>query len=599
MKLRTSFFNRTAFRKDIVRFSPIWAVYTIFLLLGLFGGMVDSDPHYMARDILYSLEGMGIVNLLYAGVCAAFLFMDLFNGRLCNALHAFPYRRESWLVTHVVSGLLFSLLPNLLVSIFATFMLGEYLYIALIWLGVSTLQYLFFFGTAVLCVMCAGNLIGAVAIYGIFHFITVLVYAVAELLYQPLLHGVKLNNTAFYHFFPLSKLSGFEYAHVKFHYTENSGYCIFQGLEGEAWLYVGLCAVAGLVSLALAWLVYRKRHLESAGDLISLKKLSPLFILICTIGAGAFLYLFSEVFGNEKSYIFLILGMILGYFAGQMLLNRTVKVFGKKTFLQLGIIVAVLAGSLWVTWLDPMGITRYVPKLENIQSAAVIGADKGRYYTESYHFFYLNDGESTSGFAITEPQELAQLQDFHQQMIRYRPVEDDGTQCDVTIVYTLKDGRTVNRYYEVGRDSTLGQRAGKYFSDMRYIFEVQDVNVLYDAFESATFNVYTETEVIDLKLTKKEEISRLLDAIKADCDAGVMAQNWAYHEDLTEKYDSVKFQADYHLEFSVKDDFMEYLGWDRNRFHLTIYPDCENTLTYLAMLEKHPQDNGNAVIQTP
>ena len=342
MKLRTSFFNRTAFRKDIVRFSPIWAVYTIFLLLGLFGGMVDSDPHYMARDILYSLEGMGVVNLLYAGVCAAFLFMDLYNGRLCNALHAFPYRRESWLVTHIVSGLLFSLLPNLLVSIFATFMLGEYLYIALIWLGVSTLQYLFFFGTAVLCVMCAGNLIGAVAIYGIFHFITVLVYAVAELLYQPLLHGVKLNNTAFYHFFPLSKLSGFEYAHVKFHYTENGGYCIFQGLEGEAWLYVGLCAVAGLVSLALAWLVYRKRHLESAGDLISLKKLSPLFILICTIGAGAFLYLFSEVFGNEKSYIFLILGMILGYFAGQMLLNRTVKVFGKKTFLRLGIIVAVL-----------------------------------------------------------------------------------------------------------------------------------------------------------------------------------------------------------------------------------------------------------------
>ncbi len=599
MKLRTSFFNKTALRKDILRYSPIWALYTIFLLLVLFGSTDTGESYYFARDVLYSLEAMAVLNLLYAGICAAFLFMDLFNGRLCNALHAFPYRRESWLMTHVVSGLLFSIIPNLLVSVFATFMLGEYLYLALFWLAISTLQYVFFFGTAVLCAVCAGNLIGMAANYGIFHFITVLVYAVAELLYQPLLHGVQFYNKDFYHFFPLSALSGFDYVIVESQHTDAGSYMLFQGLEGQAWLYLGLCAGAGIISLVLAWLVYRKRQLETAGDLISLKRLSPLFILICTIGAGAFLYLFSEVFGNEKSYVFLILGMVIGYFAGQMLLNRTLKVFDKRAFLRLAIIVAVLAGSLWVTWLDPLGVTRYVPKLENIQSAAVIGADKNRFYAESFTVFYLEDGGAAAGYAITDPQELAELQDFHSRIIQYRPVQDDGTQCDVAIHYTLKDGRTVSRYYEVGRDSTLGQRAGKYFSDMRYIFEVQDVNVLYNAFESATFNVYTETEVIDLKLTKKEEIDRLLDAIKADCDAGVMAQNWAYHEDLTEKYDSIKFQADYHLEFSVKDDFMEYLGWDRNRFHLTIYPDCENTLTYLAMLEKHPQDNGNVAIKTP
>lgn len=530
--------------------------------------------------------------------------MDLFNGRLCNALHAFPYRRESWLVTHIVSGLLFSLIPNLLVSIFATFMLGEYLYIALIWLGVCTLQYLFFFSTAVLCVMCAGNLIGSIAIYGIFHFITVLVYAVAELLYQPLLHGIKLNNQAFYRFFPLSKLSSFEYANTKVQHATDGGYIVFNGLEGEAWLYVGLCAVVGLISLTLAWLVYRKRHLESAGDLISLKNLSPLFIFICTIGAGAFLYLFSDLLTDEKNYIFLILGMVLGYFAGQMLLKRTVKVFSKKTFLQLGILVAVLAGSLWITWLDPMGITRYVPKLENIQSAEVIGADKARYYPESYDIFYLDysmEGmHPTAGFAMTEPKDLTEVQDFHQQMIRYRPVQDDGTQCAVTIRYTLKDGRRITRYYEVGRNSPLGQRAGKYFSDMRYIFEVQDTTLLYGAFESATFDIYAGENNINLKLTTKEDIVGLLDAIKADCEAGTMAQNWAYHEVDPEKYDAdIKYQNSYHIAFSAKDYVMDDWGWNTDRFHLQIWPDCTNTMAYMeAMLERYPQDNDNVAIKT-
>lgn len=601
MKLRTSFFNKTALRKDILRYSPIWALYTIFLLLVLFGSTDTGESYYFARDIWYSLEGMAVVNLLYAGICAAFLFMDLFNGRLCNALHAFPYRRESWLVTHVVSGLLFSIVPNLLVSVFATFMLGEYLYLALFWLAISTLQYVFFFGTAVLCGMCAGNLIGMAANYGIFHFITLLIYAVAELMYQPLLHGVQFYNKDFYHFFPLSELSNFEYIIVKTQHTDAGSYMLFQGLEGQAWLYLGLCAGAGIISLVLAGLVYRKRQLETAGDLISLKRLSPLFILICTIGAGAFLYLFSEVFGNEKSYVFLLLGMVIGYFAGQMLLNRTLKVFTKKAFLRLGIIVAVLAGSLWVTWLDPLGVTRYVPKVENIQYAAVIGADKNRFYAESYTFFYLEDGGiNSTGYAITDPQELAELQEFHKQVIQYRPVQDDGTQCDVAIHYTLKDGRTVKRYYEVGRNSPLGERAGKYFSDMRYLFEVQNTDILYGAFESVTLNLYTDISSVDLKLTTKEEIGGLLDAIKADCQAGTMAQNWAYHEDDSEKFDTdIKYQNSYHVEFSAKDDFQDYFGWNTSFRHLQIYPDCENTLAYIeAMLEKYPQDSGDAVIKT-
>ena len=105
MKLKTSFFNLTAFKKNLLRFSPIWALYTVFLLV-VFFGTTGQDAVYVARDVVYMIRGMAPVNLLYGGICAMFLFGDLYNSRLCNALHAFPVRREGWLLTGIAAGIL-------------------------------------------------------------------------------------------------------------------------------------------------------------------------------------------------------------------------------------------------------------------------------------------------------------------------------------------------------------------------------------------------------------------------------------------------------------------------------------------------------------
>ena len=397
MKSRTSFFNKTALRKDILRYSPIWAFYTIFLLLVLF---VESElsREFIARDVVDSLKAMAWINLFYGGICGVFLFMDLYKNRLCNALHAFPMRREGWLITHIVSGFLFSFVPNLLVTGIGALMLWEYAYIVLIWLAISTMQFLFFFGTAVLAATCAGNLLGTIAIYGITHFVTLLIYAVVQLLYQPLLFGVRLNTNAFYRFFPLYQMDGFDYADLEVYRQTETRRLIFNGLEGEAWLYVGLCTVVGIGALFLACLVYRRRNLENAGDFISLKPLAPLFLLVCTVGAGAFLYAFSGLVGN-KTYLFLALGMIIGYFVGKMLLERTLKVFGKKSLMALGVVLLVIGSSLGLTWLDPLGIVTNVPKADNIEAAYLYGADKNYLYLEESSFSGYIGNEAVGGYA--------------------------------------------------------------------------------------------------------------------------------------------------------------------------------------------------------
>ena len=35
MKSKISFFNKTAFKKDVTRFAPIWILYTVCMILGV------------------------------------------------------------------------------------------------------------------------------------------------------------------------------------------------------------------------------------------------------------------------------------------------------------------------------------------------------------------------------------------------------------------------------------------------------------------------------------------------------------------------------------------------------------------------------------
>ena len=163
MKLKTSFFDQTVFRKDLLRFAPLWGIYFIGGMMVMLTISDSHSPQYAANYVGQTLGLLSIVNLIYAGLAAQLLFGDLFNSRLCNALHAMPLRREGWFFTHVAAGLCFSLIPNALGIFFVMFRLGAYWYVALYWLLAMTMQYLFFFGLAVFSVFCVGSveIIGA------------------------------------------------------------------------------------------------------------------------------------------------------------------------------------------------------------------------------------------------------------------------------------------------------------------------------------------------------------------------------------------------------------------------------------------------------
>ena len=208
MKSRTSSFNTTVFKKNITRFAPLWGAYLIFMLLVMIGISGERFAYYRLQNVRECVTAFAWINLFYGAAVAQMLFGDLYNSRMCNALHALPLKRECWFGTHVVSSIAFSLLPNLLIALIALpVMRLEAGWTAVFWwLLASELQFLFFFGIAVLCIMLSGNRLGQIAYYGMINFAGLLTYWMVSAVYQPFLHGVQFPEEPFIQLCPLAQL---------------------------------------------------------------------------------------------------------------------------------------------------------------------------------------------------------------------------------------------------------------------------------------------------------------------------------------------------------------------------------------------------------
>lgn len=567
MKLRTSFFNGTVLKKDLTRFAPVWGLYTIFLLV-LFTLNQLPDPALAAENISESAEGIAIVSFLYAGICANVLFGDLFHPRMCNALHAMPLRREGWFLTHTVAGLLFCLIPTVIVTVFLMVMLQEFFYIALLWLAVMVLEFLFFFGVGTISVMCAGNRLGMIAVYFIINLFAGLVYVVADQIYEPLLYGIDFESQIYKFLCPVIWLSDCDLINFNYSYRDEVG--TFKGLYPEGWLYLGAVAVVGLVLLVLSTVLYRKRKLERAGDFIAWKPLNPVFLVIFTLACGILMYLLEELFGLDTSMVLIAVGMTVGFFAGRMLLERTVRVFRWKNLLGFAVFAVIFAGSLVITWLDPLGITWYVPETEEVEFV--------RIYRDVDSYVY--DNPDIPCLQAQTPAEIDKFREVHSYLITEDGDKSDGV-SQVEVLYQLKDGKTVYRYYSIDENTQAYDILQEHFSQPEYIFCAQDWDGFVKNVESIDISLggnmgydYGTATIYDL-----QQIEGLLAAIKADCQENTMAQPSTFH--VGEQYLGWIF-VNYDVIPSYNGEYaLETAGSFQD---VSVYPCNTHTIAYLEKL---------------
>ena len=613
MQSKKSCFNRAAFTKNLTRFAPVLAVYTLLLLLFLLMMWKQAGDIFPEYYFLYQISDFvkwtAVINLGYACLMAQLLFGDLYNTRMCNALHALPLRRETWFLTNVASGLLYSLIPTaiaalvLIPMLMGTIFVGAWK-IALWYFLITNVEFICLFGIAVFCAMVVGSRFTMVAGYGLINFGSGILYWLVNTVYTPMLYGMVTPSALAGKLMPMQYMLSInlevEEAARRALFDEvgrlipgaNSPYMI-TGLD-----CLGMLALVGVVFAVLGLILYHFRNLECAGDAVCSRKLVPVFQVLCAMFvAVAAEFAASEFMGYGNSleglkFLFLFSGLIVGWFAGKMLVERSARVFRPQNWVGLGILAAVLAVSMGLTKLDVLGLEERMPDIGDIASVQLNFYkmdDRADIETVlRLHNLALNDRVKEDGaYALVEDNgEYVRMEDSS---YRYwqegdpLPQQRIATSCYLT--YTLKNGKTVQRSYNVWVDSAAGEIPRKLLSRWDAVnsdtveINGKDVEVLplvLDSMERMYCSMSNGKLPEELKTRAAAE--SLIRAIKADCAAGTMAQSDAYHDGVfvIPRTDDDPYETrDIYITLSSKN-----YSWSVN-----VFADCENTIRWM-------RDNG-------
>ena len=541
MKSRTSCF-KTAVKKNLTRFAPAWGGYTLCLLMGLL--MIwdlrsDLGP---ARAFPELIQLMSVINLGYGLLTSQLLFGDLHNSRMCYGLHTLPLRREGWFAANALSGALFSLIPTAIMTAIAVPMclsstLEKAWQLPLWFLLGTNLEYLFFFGVGALSMLLAANRFGGALIYGIVNFAAILLYYVVDTVYVPLLYGVVNTEDPYVLFSPVVQM-------VELPYIQLDTYNVFQRYEltGEPiyarygtfsltgnWWYLWTCAGLGLAFMGAALLLYRKRDLERAGDLLAVKAMEPVFqVIFSIVCATVFHYVAQGMFGYGENHVLMFVGLAAGWFFGRMLLKRTAKVFGLKSWLGLGTVIALVVLTILGTRFDILGIETKVPGFKDVESVTV----SRHRYTDPEKEVVLTDEKDIANIIFIHEAALESRLDserlwYNGAEAKTVPEDVDWNEVQratpVLLKYTLKNGTTLTRYYYIWGHAPEGQLLKGYLSSLRAIAGVD--KLYYSPVQFFSIGGWE----IPAEHSSREDIEELLIALELDSQAGNLAQSEGFH----------------------------------------------------------------------
>jgi len=597
MKSRTSCFNGPVFRKNLTRFAPLWGGYTICLLLGTVLLVANDLDFWFAANLGSMCSGMGVINLGYALLTAQILFGDLYNTRMCYALHAMPLRRECWFTTHVVSGLVFSLVPTAVMSgvcmvllvLFSSMVNGWQ--IPLYFLLAANLEYLFFFGLAVLCAVCAGNRVGMAVLYAIVNFFSYLVYFLMDTLVRPMYYGAVTQPEPYQSLCPVANLMETPLMQCFRNKTEipEETYSTFTLTDG--WGYVAIVAAVGVVFLLIARAVYRRRQLEVAGDLLAVKKLNPVFMVVFSVTMGTVFHFVRYIFLGTYNGLSILLpaGVAVGWFAGRMLLERQTRVFRSlKNWLGLIVLMAVLGGCLFGLSLDPFGVEDWVPEAGDVRSATIINGYRGVVETEdpdeiadiiAIHEFILEEkltGAEAEAFYVEARQKAVETPEVQSKTISTSDMTEKigyPKYVEIQIRYTLRSGRVVDRDYTMWVENDMGELAKGYFSRVDAVFYHNNkIKTAQDllALAGAPNYFYIDNVKVPEEFMTEEVLEGLFQAVIADCEAGNMTQHRAYHQGF------VVDREDWLVQYFRVDIEVAHQG-----LYFDLYADSEHCMQWL------------------
>ena len=480
MRFGTSYFNKTLFAKHFARFWPIWGLYgliwTVCLPLGILAG---SRSGWMAADArvlpLNYLDTTGwfsaatFLAVVFGLLAAMAVFSYLYSARSVSLFHALPLRREGLFLTSYLAGLGFLILPNLavfLLALAAEAACGAVVFSSLFtWLVVSSLLGLFFYSFAVFCAMFTGHILALPAFYVVLNGLAAGLAVLFGQMAHEFLFGFDgaawLSGIATW-LSPILRLSACHVVIPTVMDAAGTGRADYASAYFTGLGYVALYALVGVALAAAALAVYRRRQLETAGDVVSVSWVRPVFkygVAFCAaVALGETLYsLFSALLprGAWGLLLMLLLWGAAGYFVAEMLLRKKFWVF-RGSWKGCVVLLCCLTAAMCLMEFDVTGFERRVPDPARVQSVSLDAGSTAPY-----------DDANGQGLLLDGPEDIAAVTELHRAIVA-RKAAIEGAEADYTyeqldsglevetsgqawvqLRYTLTDGSVVTRSYRI------------------------------------------------------------------------------------------------------------------------------------------------------
>ena len=570
MTSKTSCFNSGLMRRSLLKGAPLWGLWLLFWLLLLPVHLLtrqDLVPFELTRYLFDCLVVAGTFGVFFYGLAVAWLqFAWLYRTRSAYHYASLPIRRETQFVSRYLSGLLFHLVPALAVTLLtmaAGAAKGENVVVpALIFLACSTLMFLFYYSLAVFCAHLTGHVAAMPVLYLIANFLAPVLEYVLLLVADALIFGLSANQ----HLWPLW-LSPLYYCLNRnvfsMEWLNRGGVTI--GYVFTGWKPVLLFGAAGLVLAILAFLLFRRRRMESAGDVIAVSWLKPVFrygvTLCCGLTLGmiiATLILNSSQIHFGTLLVCILFASVVGFLAAEMLLEKTIRVFQKKNFLRLGGALVAMTLVLLACRYDVFGFTRYVPQADGVVSVSL-------------------DGRQPVANSTVIEKTIA----LHQEIVNHRHELENASDSGLhyRITYYLRDGGRVERYYRL----PVGDHSDPDPSSLGYRMEVlkNDPTVLLENYFFTSDQIRLDSisvEYVSGEFGTYDQINmtpaqgeNLLGAMRKDVSLGTLGKTGLLAED------GVAGNVSVYLQYTYQDG-----TWDRGE---TLYVTPEATHTLEALRE--------------
>ncbi len=452
MTSRTSLFNRGIYKATVRRYiwGAVFYAIVLFMICAipiLFSINPDTYRHTMAENGAFILDdiylfGPLVISFVVPTVVALLVYRFVHSKKNSIFVHSLPVSRRANYISTVLGGLTLMIAPIVLNGAVLTIMslsaYGEFFDVTscLIWTGLNVLSIVLMFSTASLAAFLTGNSFAMIGINALMHSIALIFMGSISSIASVFLYGYYETNAL------ITKATEWNFiAYVsglanRIAYTSDMEFAF-------DWVKFIIMLFAAGASYFAAYLLYKKRRLETAEDVAAYKCLNPIYkYLLTAIGSlGAFaLYGYTL---EDNSYLAVIITLVVSavlYFASEMLLKKSLRIW--KAYK--GYLVFLVAFTAFISvfaFTGFFGFETRVPDPDKVESVFV--CDSRALLNDNTYV----ENREIINYALSVHQELVQ-----DEYIYTIGTYDENRRENLYLSYKLSNGSTVWRRYSVSEE---------------------------------------------------------------------------------------------------------------------------------------------------